>query len=106
MGQYFLIANKCRKEFLDPFVIPASEKFPKILSSHFIQSALTLLVCGSSNRKYVDLKKSAFYTSKYLGAWYGQKVDILGDNDEEDESKIVRNNYKNISIEVIAMLIE
>jgi hypothetical protein len=63
-------------------------------------------VCGSSNRKYEDLKKSAFYTSKYLGAWYGNKVDILGDYDEEHESRKVRDNYKDISIEVIAMLIE
>ena len=106
MGQYFLIANQNKQQFIDPFRLPVSEKIPALLNSDLINSLLPYLIVGSQNRQYLKFKEAGYYTQKYLGAWFGDPVDLLGDYDEEEQSRIVRSEYENISIEISAIVFE
>ncbi|QDV18219.1 hypothetical protein Pan153_28760 [Gimesia panareensis] len=106
MGQYFLIANQNKQQFIDPFRLPVSEKIPALLNSDLIYSLLPYLIVGSQNRQYLKFKEAGFYTQKYLGAWYGDPVDLLGDYDEEELSRMVHSQFENISIEVAAIIFE
>ena len=105
MGQYFLITNDSKKEFLDPFEFPCSEKFPSILCNEFMSQALLWLTVDSKHSTWENLKQY-HYSFKYVSSWSGDKYFMYGDYEQEEESSLIRTNYNNISIEVAAMLFE
>ena len=105
MGQDFLIANDGLKQFIDPFELPSSSSFPNLMSSEFISSSIMWLSCGFDETKLKGLR-SNFYTSKYLGIWSGTVYKVYGDYAHEEHSKYIRENFENISVEVVAMLLE
>ena len=105
MGEYFLIANDEKEQFIDPFELLSNDRFPGIMKSDFISNAILWLASSSMHEKWHDLKKG-YYTTKYIGAWAGQKILVYGDYENEEKCRIIRSNYHNISIEVAAMLFE
>ena len=105
MGQDFLIANDGLEQFLDPLELPSSSSFPNLMSSEFISSSIMWLSCGFDENKWKGLRGN-FYTSKYLGIWSGTVYKVYGDYEHEEHSRFIRRNYENISVEVVAMLLE
>jgi hypothetical protein len=106
VGEYFIVANFGKEQFLNPWKIPSSERFPSIITNSYMSTAIAWLVCGSNSSWYNQVKKRGFYLRKYLGSWYGDKLDIVGDSDEEDLYGSIRNEFQDITIEVFAMLLE
>ena len=106
MGQYFRIINESKEQYLEPFSMPCSERFPNLISNALMTRCITWLVCSSNNSRFTGLKDKKYYSEKYLGLWSGDKIEIIGDYDEEDLSRDVNEYYRDITREVIAMLFE
>ena len=106
MGRYFKIINRSTMQYIEPFHMPSSERFPGILCNELVCKLVTWLVCGSTNWSYLQVRNSGFYSRKYLGAWHNHAVDIIGDYDEESLCQTVRDEYQDITTEALAMLFE
>ena len=106
MGEYFIVANFGKEQFLNPWKIPSSERFPSIITNSYMSTAIAWLVCGSNNSWYSQVKERGFYLKRYMGSWYGDELDIVGDHDEEDLYSAIHNEFQDITIEVFAMLLE
>jgi hypothetical protein len=68
MGQYFIVANFGKEQFLNPWKIPCSERFPSIINNLYMSTAIAWLVCGSNNAWYSQVKERGFYIKKYSGS--------------------------------------
>ena len=106
MGEYFKIINQAKKQYLEPFSMPCSERFPSIISNDLMCRLITRLVCGSENAAYNHLKEVGFYTRKHLGGWYTNAIEIIGDYGDEEFCRTVAVEYQDITSEAIAMLLE
>ncbi len=102
MGQGFLIVNKTKKEYLDALMLPSN--FKDVINSPVAGKILLRLMCISENDAYISVKKSTIYSEKYMGSWSGDEIVIMGDYQEEAETKDVLANGKNIFPEVMAMV--
>ncbi len=85
--------------------MPCSERFPSMINNNLMTRCVTWLVCSSTGSHYNELKQKKHYSNQYLGFWYGDQIQIIGDY-EEELSHSVNENYKDITLEVIAMLFE
>ena len=106
MGQYFKIINQTKKQYLEPFDMPSSERFPTLIQNDFMCRMVTWLVCRSENQAYLRAQNKGFYSQRFMGAWYGDAVDVVGDYDEEDLCYTAKQTYENITTKVMAMALE
>ena len=104
MGYSFIIVNIDRQEYLNPFSMPCSNRFPSIILNKYMSIAITALVCDIDPKQLTTF----YYTKKWMGAWKKNEIKIINDVTEEDlHCKIYHSkNFTNISFEAMAMLIE
>ncbi len=93
-------------EYLDPFSMRSSEKIPSILFSEAMSGSIALLSCNSENFSWHQLKTKTNRTQRLIGRWYGDKIDVIGDSRQEELYHAVTETYKNISLDIIALLLE
>jgi hypothetical protein len=106
MGQYHKIVNQTKRQYLEPFSMRASERFPAILASEDMTRSLSWLVCMSENPYWLQLKLSSDRASRLLGSWAGDTIEIVGDQNEEEFSHYVKDNFEDISYEIVALLFD
>ncbi|MBU6950157.1 MULTISPECIES: hypothetical protein [unclassified Hahella] len=107
MAEEFIIANHTKRQWISPFELSASSKFPSILMSDFVQAGITLLVFQTKTAKFNEyLLGCSNFTRKLLGSWAEGGVSIVGDYSEEALSRRISQDYENISLQVMAMIFE
>ena len=106
MGQYFKVVNHAKKEYLEPFNMRASARFSSLLGAHEMTRAISWLVCTSTNPAWLTLKDKNNRTERIIGSWCGDPVEIIGDYSEEELCYLVRDQYVDISYEVVATLFD
>lgn len=126
MGQYFLIVNKTKKEYVDPHCIGGGAKLWEICANNEA-GILPYLLRQSSGRGGGDIKmnpeqykhtydscvkdesgkklfvemfgdKPTIY--EYAGHWAGDRITVVGDYDDSKLYDIAESKYRNISHEL------
>ena len=106
MGQSCKIINQRKQQYLDTSTIPSSSRFPSLIRNAVMCRAVTWLVCSSENYAYKEAQEKGYYSQQYMGAWFGDEVEVIGDYDEEEFCYLVRSEYQNIDAEAMAMILE
>jgi len=92
MGQYFLVANLDKKEYLLPHNLDCGLKFLEICASN-IPRLLALLLRKSNETGGGDIRKPC----EAAGRWAGDRIVIVGDYDESGLYYTVRTTFREIS---------
>ena len=81
MGQYHLVANLDKKEFIHPHQFGDGLKMLEFGSSGYTMTGLTILLACSHNRGGGDLhvETETLLTKSILGRWAGDRIAIIGD---------------------------
>ena len=106
MGQYFKIVNRAKRQYLEPFSMRSSEKFPSLMGDEEMTRSISWLVCTSTNPCWAELRNKNERTKRLLGSWSGDKIEIIGDYAEEKFSHLVSREYVDISFEIVATLFD
>ena len=106
MGEYFRVVNQDKTEYLDPFTMRSSEKIPSMLFSEDMSRSIALLSCNSDNFSWHQLRTKNDRSERLIGRWYGAKIDVIGDSRQEELYHLVTETFDNISLDVIALLLE
>ncbi len=119
MGQYFLVVNPDRKEYLNPHCFGDGLKLMEFgCSSYGTLTGLTLLLRVSdetgggdfgpaqrqSTGRWANEGDPANLSSGLLGAWAGGRVAIIGDYDGSKLYQQAMEDFRNISHEVIDLM--
>ena len=92
MGQYHVIVNLTRKEFIDPSYLEGGLKLVEICSTAFHASAaLVLLLAQDNGQGGGDFNSRTRYMAEISGRWSGDKITVAGDYGEIIENG--RNLY-------------
>jgi len=95
MGQYFLVVNTTKQEYLYPYKFGSGLKFREIAyDSMSVLTGMAHLLAQSSHGV-------AFDSSEITGRWIGDNVLIVGDYDRSNLCTIAQETYTDISDEVI-----
>ena len=97
MGQYFIVANTTRQEFLHPHKFGEGLKFLEFTTGDFgVMHGLAHLLAQSSDGVAIDDPEST-------GRWIGDNVVIVGDYDDSGifRDAVDSENYTDISNAVI-----
>jgi hypothetical protein len=104
MGQYFLIVNTDKKQFIDAWKFGEGVEILQAVSGYHAQ-ALALLTCDMSQVRDRD--------GTLLGSWSGDQIIAAAEYASTNENDAVRNPYKlareefeDISYKALAMLCE
>jgi len=86
MGQYFMIINLDKKEYLDPHKLASGLKFWEILASQSATRALAFLLRQSNEGGGGDYHGKTYQEDKksFVGRWAGDKITIVGDYDQSN----------------------
>jgi len=95
MGQYFLIVNLDKKEYLHPHKMGSGLKLWEICASN-MGRVLPFLLRQSNETGGGDIQKEY----KTAGRWAGNRITVVGDYDESGLFDKARNEFKDISNEV------
>ncbi len=98
MGQYFLIANTDKKEFIHPHTLGSGLGAGQIIDDAGALKALGLLLLKSDCRMIQSIK------STVPGSWAGDHIVIIGDEDSSRFFNEVEKTYKDISLECRSIL--
>ena len=93
MGQYFLIADLDKKEYLDPLIMGSGLKLWEICATR-VGSALVYLLRRSSDRGGGDIHLEV---PVFAGRWAGDRIVVIGDYDESHLFSEVSETFKEIS---------
>jgi hypothetical protein len=78
MGQYFIVVNLTKKQYISPHDFGDDAKLQDFgLSSHGTMSALAVLLASSNGRGGGDLDSNL----PIIGSWAGDQIAIVGDYD-------------------------
>jgi len=100
MGQYFIIVNMTKKEFIHPHKFGDGLKLMEFgCSSNGTMTALALLLRQSSEGGGGDFPCPEKY--KIVGSWAGDKIVIVGDYDESGLYDIAIKTFTDISKKVL-----
>ncbi|MEM7117576.1 MAG: hypothetical protein AAF614_34405 [Chloroflexota bacterium] len=101
MGQYYLIANLDRREYLNPLKSGDGLKLREFgFSAYGTMSALALLLAKSSGTGGGD------FESEMTGAWAGNRIVIIGDYDESGLFQQVSDEYADISLDLVRVMMQ
>lgn len=106
MGQYFKIVNCNKRQYLEPFSMRSSAKFPSLMSAEEMTRSISWLVCTSSNPRWLECKSANVRTRRLVGSWSGDPIEIIGDYSDEEFSHCVSDQYQDISFEIVATLFD
>ena len=105
MGQYFLIVNLDKKQFIHPHTFRDGLKLLEFgCSSHGTLTALTLLLRNSSEGGGGDFHE--FENCDLVGSWAGDRIVIIGDYDQSGLYHTAENSFTNISETLIDQVSE
>jgi hypothetical protein len=96
MGQYFIIVNLDKKEWIKPHDLGAGAKLWEFSANRMPMAALALLLRKSSESGGGDIEKDY----KSAGRWAGDRVVVVGDYDESKLYDIAQKKYKNITTQL------
>jgi hypothetical protein len=96
MGQYFVIANLTKKEYLHPHRLGFGAKLWEI-SANNITRIFPLLLRKSSEGGGGDIQRD--YPT--AGRWAGDKIVVVGDYDKSGLYEKAKKNFREISKEVV-----
>lgn len=100
MGQYFLVVNKTKKEYLYPHIFDDGLKLLEFgCSSDGTMTALALLLRQSSEGGGGDFDEPEKFP--IVGSWAGDSITIVGDYDESELFKTAEESYKNVSFAIL-----
>lgn len=103
MGQYYKIVNKTKKEYLDPHTFGNGLKLMEFVSDGTgTLQGLAILLAEGNGRGGGDLHSD----SKLIGSWAGDSIYISGDYADSELYHKAEDTYKNISVDVYAVLLE
>jgi len=95
MGQYFIIVNLDKKEYIDPAKIEEGAKFWELCANN-IGRLLVYLLRKSSETGGGDVDDPT--KLKYCGRWAGDRIVVVGDYDESNLYFTAEDEYKDITI--------
>ncbi len=90
MGQYFIIANLDKKQYIHPHDLRCGAKRLEIYNDSVIKDLMSFLSKTSPQER----------SFLYAGKWVNDKVMLIGDFEDYDLFKQVIGEFKNISTEV------
>ena len=90
MGQYFIIANLDKMEYIHPHDLKCGAKLLEICNEKLIGGMLLFLLKQSKNFKYLN-----------IGRWAEDKIIVIGDYDNKDRFWHITNKFTNISRDII-----
>jgi hypothetical protein len=95
MGQYFIVVNTDKKEYLMPHDFGSGLKFMEFtVDGCGVMHGLAHLLAQSSDGVHID-------NPEITGRWIGDHVVIVGDYDESKLYDTAYDTYENISNKVI-----
>jgi len=106
MGQYYLIVNKTKKEYLYPHVFNDGLKALEILWNANTLKGLGLLLLKSDGGGGGDLKSQRDENNPLIGRWAGDDITIVGDYDSSGLYEEADQNYTDISWHVFKLLLK
>ena len=97
MGQYFIVVNLDKKQFIHPHKFGDGLKLLEFgCSGCGTLTALTLLLRQSTDGGGGDYSGD----NEFVGSWAGNKITIVGDYDESKLFEKAFEEYEDISIEI------
>ena len=100
MGQFFLVVNTDKKEYLMPHNFGSGLKFMEFtVDGCGVMHGLAHLLAQSSDGVAID-------APEITGRWIGDNVVIVGDYDESKLFDLAQDCYENISNKVICHMAE
>lgn len=109
MGQYWIVVNKTKREFLNPDEFGDGIKLMEFgRSGDGTTAALAVLLARGNGRGGGDCRSS----SPLIGSWAGDHVEIAGDYGDETEPggftlySVAEDTYRDISGEMKSILEE
>jgi hypothetical protein len=98
MGQYFLVVNLTKKEFIHPHKFGDGLKLLEFgCSADGTMTALTLLLRQSSEGGGGDYSGD----NPKVGSWAGDKIVIVGDYDDSKLFEKADKSFKDVSEEIL-----
>lgn len=114
MGQYYIIANVDKKQYLKPCDFDCGDKLIEfIYSDSNMFPALCLLLADGNGRGGGDFRTLKEDTDSLIGSWAGDRIVIAGDYadkgkfvDDKDKNvyKLAVDKYENISKKILKLL--
>lgn len=95
MGQYFLIVNLDKQEYINPHKAGHGAKLWEIAVNN-ISSIFAFLLRQSSESGGGDIQ----FNSKYCGSWAGNRIIVIGDYDDSGLYNHAQQNFKEISQDI------
>jgi hypothetical protein len=101
MGQYYMIVNLDRREYLNPLKFGDGCKVREFgFSSHGVMSALAILLAKSST-----ISGGGDFESELTGAWASDRIVIIGDYDESGLYQRLDEEYVDVSLDVLRVMV-
>ncbi|HZX12085.1 MAG TPA: hypothetical protein VFE88_01375 [Candidatus Nanoarchaeia archaeon] len=88
MGQYFIIVNLRKREYIHPHDLKRGAKLLEISKDPIIYGLMSLLQAKNKEK-----------TALHLGSWANDKILFIGDSEDSSFFKQVVVSFKNISKE-------
>ena len=107
MGQYFIIANDTKREFLHPHTLGGGLKFMELVSSPTVWYGFALLLHSSDGHGGGDwccMAPELRDEHPVVGSWAGDAVYIVGDYDSSNRYDTARNDYRDVSFDVLGAM--
>lgn len=102
MGQYYMVVNLERREYLNPLRFGNGCKVREFgFSSYGVMSALAILLAKSS-----EIAGGGEFDSEITGAWAGNRIVIIGDYDESGLYQRLNDDYVDVSSEVLRVMMQ
>ena len=102
MGQYFLIANTEKKEYISPHDLGSGAKMAEIMGTPRVGAFLMFLLGNSDGKGGGDLQSNDRERPKhqsemdYFGHWANNRIEIIGDYDSSQKYDKIRNEYTKV----------
>lgn len=103
MGQYFIIVNLDKKEFIHPHAFKDGLKLLEFgYSGRGTMTALALLLRKSSETGGGDWRPHAGDGKNHsVGSWAGDSIVVIGDYDESGLYQDASDTYKDVSEQIL-----
>lgn len=90
MGEYYIVVNHTKKQYMDPGVFGSGQKLFEISVNRGAASALVLLL-------------TSHWYGDDLPSWHGDSIALIGDSDGDKYYDII-NGYEDISKKGVKLL--
>lgn len=92
MGQYFIIANPAKQEYIDPSKMGSGAKLWEVAANYGAMNALTILLSQSTGGGDINGPDN-----EIVGRWVGDPVVLVGDYDSSHIYDTAKSSWKDIT---------